>query len=412
MAFFDFAFRPARVAAMATVLATAAPSPPHDSVRARASTRAPAPSAADRVVHDLCGRRVALLGESPTHGFGAAMDFKVQIVQRLVTECGYTALFFESGIYDFLNIDRTLAAGDTVTEPMIAAAIGGLWANRDVAPLIPFLAARLRRGSLTLGGLDDQLGRGTYAQNRMPADLVQYLGADDRSRCLGVLQKHMLWQYTSDVPYGAKDQAAILGCLDAIEAKLVAKSSAGVRALHRAMVANLKRTIRRDYDPAATAAPDRDVQLFNARDRSMYANFVWLRSRLAPGTKVIVWTANNHAAKGLSGVPGQEGRVSLGSYIQRDLKGQAFALGFSAYAGAYARAGQAPRQLDPAPDSSLEARVTSGEDASATYLDAARLRALGHIAARPVATEFSAADWSAVFDGLVVFREERPPRKS
>jgi hypothetical protein len=35
------------------------------------------------------------------------------------------AFFIESGIYDFLNIQRRLKSRQEVTEPMVAAAIGG-----------------------------------------------------------------------------------------------------------------------------------------------------------------------------------------------------------------------------------------------------------------------------------------------
>ena len=370
------------------------------------------PSALDRAVHDLCDERVALLGESPTHGFGKTMAFKAELVRRLVDECHYSALFFESGTYDFLNIERMLKAGQTVTPPMVAAAIGGLWANGDVAPLVPFLAERLRRGALVLGGLDDQLGRGTYAQNQMPADLVQSLGDGDRARCLRILQRHLLWQYTSQAPYGAKDQAAILGCLDEIKAKVVASHGFRDRDYRLAMIDNFRRTMLRDYDPDPRGGIDFDVQVFNQRDESMYGNFVWWRSRLPRGSRIIVWTANNHAAKDLSGVAGQQGRVSLGSYIHRDLKGDAFALGFSAYAGAYARVGQPVRQLEPAADSSLEARAFAISDTSTRYFDAARLRALGKTAARPLGTGFTAASWSDVFDGVVVFHDERPPQRT
>ena len=390
---------------------TASPPATRDGARDRGSSDTPERSAADRVVHDLCDKRVALLGESPTHGFGKTMEFKAEVAQRLVDECRYTALFFESGTYDFLHIQRMLKAGDPVTQAVIAAAIGGLWANADVAPLIPFLAERVRQGAVVLGGLDDQLGRGTYAQNQMPADLVRYLGGDDRARCLGVLQKHMLWQYTSETPYNANAQAAILGCLGQIEAKVSSAARTVDGEDDLAMIRNLKRTITRDYDPDPRPGPDRETQSFNERDKSMYENFRWLASGLPRDAKIIVWTANNHAAKDLSGVPGQAGRISLGSYLHREFKGDAFALGVSAYAGSYARVGQPVRQLEPAADSSLEARAFASGDTSTSYLDAARIRAFGRIAARPVGTTFSAANWSEVFDGLVIVRDERPPRR-
>src|SRR5690348_3605891 len=178
-----------------------------------ATTKASSTSDADRVVHDLCGKSVAMLGESPMHGFGKTLEFKAAFVPRLIQECHYNAFFIGSGIYDFLNIQKRLKSGRDVTEPMIAAAIGGLWATREVQPLIPFLLEKAKAGSVTLGGLDDQLQRGTYAQHEMPSDLVGYLQDDEKTRCFAILQKHTLWQYAEDAPYGPKDKALILGCL-------------------------------------------------------------------------------------------------------------------------------------------------------------------------------------------------------
>jgi erythromycin esterase-like protein len=111
------------------------------------------------VVHVLCGKSVALLGESPVHGFGKTLEFKVGLVRRLIDECHYNAFFIESGIYDFLNIQKRLNSGQEVTEPMISAAIGGLWATHEVQPLILFLLDRAKAGRVILGGLDDQLQR-------------------------------------------------------------------------------------------------------------------------------------------------------------------------------------------------------------------------------------------------------------
>jgi hypothetical protein len=51
-----------------------------------------------------------------------------------------------------------------------------------VQSLIPFLRDKVEAGTLTLGGLDDQIGRGTYAQREMSSDLVQYLEGDERSK--------------------------------------------------------------------------------------------------------------------------------------------------------------------------------------------------------------------------------------
>jgi erythromycin esterase-like protein len=131
--------------------------------------------AADLAVRALCGKHVALLGEPPFHGFGKTLEFKAQLVRRLVDECHYNALFVESGLYDYIHIERELRSGRKVPESMISAAIGGLWANKEVQDLVPFLTEKVNNGALKLGGLDDQIGAGSYASREMSSDLVQSL---------------------------------------------------------------------------------------------------------------------------------------------------------------------------------------------------------------------------------------------
>ncbi len=359
------------------------------------------------VVRETCGKSVALIGESGVHGFGKTLEFKVELVRRLIDECHYNAVFFESGIYDFLNIQELVKSGHEVTDAMIAAAIGGLWANKEVQQLIPFLRERVTSGSVYLGGLDDQLGRGTWAVKEMPFDLAASLPVDQKARCLGILQKHTLWQYTSDAPYGPQDKALILGCLDSINAQLREKGASG-RADGLAMIDSLKRNFDRDFQKVP-AGMDETTWVMNERDRSMYLNFAWLRSRLPPHSKVIVWAATVHVAKELSTVPGDENRIPLGFYIHRDFKRRAFALGFSADSGSYAMVGQPVRPLSLAPVGSLEGRSLAGRDIDTVYLSRGELRKIGPIAARPLGTNFTTARWDQVVDGLVIFRREQAP---
>jgi hypothetical protein len=124
---------------------------------------------------------------------------------------------------------------------------------------------------------------------------------------------------------------------------------------------------------------------------------------------VIVWAATTHLAKDLSGVDGDEGVVPLGSYIRRDFKRRAFALGFSAYSGSYAFAGQPVRQLSVAPGTSLESKAFAARDSDTVYLSLRELRKFGSIAARPLGSSFKTARWNEVLDGLLIFREEQAP---
>lgn len=364
----------------------------------------------DSVIHELCGKSVALLGEPPVHGFGKTLEFKAILVRRLIDECHYNAFFVESGTYDYINIQKKLKSGQDVTDSMISAAIGGLWATKEVQPLVPFLREKVKAGSVTLGGLDDQLASGTYAQLEMPSDLVQYLEGDEKSRCLATLQKHTLWQFTDDAPYSPPDRDRIVGCLDRIESRLSQKgeSKPPWAEEDRAMIDSLKRYFARDLLDEFGKGTHADAG-WNDRDRSMYLNFRWLLSRLPSHSRVIVWAATVHTAKDLSGVSGFDGRVPLGSYIRRDFKERAFSLGFSAYSGSYAFVGQPVRQLSAAPGTSLEWRSFANRDSDTVYLPLEQLRKFGSVGARPLGTDFKTAQWDDVLDGLVVFREERAP---
>ena len=62
----------------------------------------------------------------------------------------------------------------------------------------------------------------------------------------------------------------------------------------------------------------------------------------------------------------------------------------------------------PAPEGSLERRAFAGVGDS-RYYDRRELQELGVIAGRALGTGFKTAMWDELCDGLVVFREERPP---
>ena len=377
----------------------------------RGASKTPEVSDADLVVHDLCGKRIALLGEPGSHGYGKTMQFKAELVRRLVHECHYSAFLIESGIYDFLNIEKKLKSGQEVTEPMIGAAIGGLWAGREVEPLIPFLLENARTRKIVLGGLDDQLDRGTYAVSSMLPDLVEYLPRDEKTQCLAILQKHMFSQYGSKSPKGPKDQAPIVGCLNRIQTAIskTQLNDAPLRDYDNAMVESLKRCFARDFPQDVEPGVSPRMQYSNGRDKSMYLNFRWLISRLPAHSKVIVWAATVHVAKDVRIVPGHDQYVSMGPLIHRDFKSQSFVLGFSAYSGSYALVCRPAQQLSAAPDNSLEGQAFANTDSDTRYINGGQIRMLGPVLARPLGSNFQTARWDQVVDGILLFHQEHPP---
>lgn len=101
---------------------------------------------------------------------------------------------------------------------------------------------------------------------------------------------------------------------------------------------------------------------------------------------------------------------TLGSYLHRALGDRVAAIAFSAYSGGHAMIRRPVTQLPPASPESLESKVFAAGGSDTRYLDHAQLAGLGVIAGRPIELAFWPAAWAEVFDGIVVLRQERPPR--
>jgi hypothetical protein len=70
------------------------------------------------------GKSVALLGESPVHGFGKTLEFKVELVRRLIQ-----GVLHREWNLRFPEHSEKAQLRQEVTEQMISAAIGALWAS-------------------------------------------------------------------------------------------------------------------------------------------------------------------------------------------------------------------------------------------------------------------------------------------
>ncbi|WP_170135551.1 erythromycin esterase family protein [Nannocystis exedens] len=379
------------------MLALAACAPGPGDSQAPASRRGDA-GELDRLVADLCDKQVVLLGEGE-HGDGRTWEIKAELVRALVDACGFDALFIESGVYDFLALDRAHAAG-TATAQDVANAIGAVWSEaRETQAWIAYVHEAAAAGRLEVLGLDDQIhSTAFYAQRELPAALAAHLPPGRKEDCEARIARHVQWTYDEAHPHSQASQAGLQSCLAEIEAAVAKSAPATSEAL--VMTQNLSRWVARDF------VEDRQTSS-NARDRSMFANFEWHRQRLGAQRKAIVWCATVHAAKDLDGVAALRGFSPLGHYIHEQYGARAAAIGFSARSGATQPRGRPGREFSVAPPGSLEGRVLAPEQ-PLRYLDGEELRALGSVDARPLGHEFHRAAWHEVLDGLVVLRRETP----
>jgi erythromycin esterase-like protein len=377
---------------------------PSESRRLEAAGELDALNAATR---DLCGRDVVMLGENGYHGDGRTPAFKAALIQQLVRHCHFNAVFFEANHYDFVELARRLRGGEPTSPDMVSAAIGWKWSHdEEIAPLIPFLFAQARAGRVALGGLDDQVGiRGAlYANDRMPDELAGFLAPAQRDTCRTLLVQRIIHGYPGAAPHSEPDYARLRQCLADIRAAISAGSD-GNRVRRQElvdMVSNIERNIARDFDAVS--------QVIIERDHSMFLNLRWLAARLPSRPRIIIWAANGHVAKETAVNPPYAGGRNLGSYVREAYGNHAFALGFTAASGSFRWDRSTTRPIPPAPPASLEARALAGHDRDAVYLGPAQLAAMGEIVGAAADDhQYVSARWASIYDGVLVFRAERPP---
>jgi len=233
--------------------------------------------------------------------------------------------------------------------------------------------------------------------------LTGLLTDERRRECRDSLRRRM-----DAFPGSEAEQARLRSCL-AESRKMVSESRAldsATRDERLQMLANFERL--------AARYPWHVPSYIRGRDLSMYVNFRWLAGRLPPRSKIIVWAQNSHIVKDAV-VTGDyvAGAGNLGAYVRQAYGPGSFALGFSAASGSYyAGPGEPARRIEPSGRDSLEALALAGGTPEAAYLGPGRLRGIGPVPGslffyRPVT-----ARWSDIVDGLVVFREQRPPARS
>lgn len=380
------------VVAVLAILELAVPSARARSDRWQVPVASEDRAALDAATEVLCGKQVALLGEA-AHGNGHSDTFKSALVERLIERCGYRAVLFESSFYEFVPLWRAKREGRAVTSAMLANAVGGIWKfDREFQPLLAYLARRTNR-DIFVGGIDFQLGGldQDYTNDGMIAELIDGIEPSQAAACKELVKARTYRGLTAD----QKQQAE--ACLAAIgrSARRV-----GEQAKEQAMMLeNLSAIFASGYDKGAG-------QFIAARDRQMFENLQMLRARMPRNTKIIVWTANAHAANGADEESGFAGIRNLGSYVSERFGNRSYALGLTAYTGSQ-RWGREVKPFVNAPVGSLEFQIFNNAAPGSVFLGQTALRKLGPIMAAPFGHKYRQARWWERFGGIVVFREDR-----
>jgi len=350
---------------------------------AQTQERTPA-SIVDGVVEAVCQKQIVMLGEPPSHWEAMAFDAKSQIVDRLIAQCGFTAILFEAPIYDFVGFDRAVKA-QAPTPDQLDDAIGRFWLTRELAPWRRSLFDAASRRRVTIGGLDDQISiTSRYAQSTLPTLIA---AASSKPDCAETVARHLKYTYDAAHPFDDTEKRSLQAC-----ARRASSAATG------------------RFEPAERAMLDSfvryaDRQIPNApldRDASMFRNLVWYIDQLPANARVVVWTATVHAAR----KQGALAEVPLGQRVAERWGDRAAAVGFTAYGGTTSRAARPATAISDAPTESLEAAAT--KTSAWTLLNSAELRAAGTISSRLLG-KFLSENWADFFDAVIVVRREVAP---
>lgn len=346
-------------------------------------------------MRDLCEQHIVLLGEDSGHGAGATLSMKSELVKRLLDECQFQAVAFESPVYDFLDYE-TRVASSAATPAHLSDAIGGLWSTTaQMQPLIQYLHERASNDEVSLVGLDIQLAGATqaYAQRTLPAELAAALphGAQ-RDACAAEIGRLTRWDYGAAHPNNEETVQRLGQCATAIQAAASERGDARTAW----MAHNLQEYLRMQTG---------DV---DARDRAMHANLQWHLARLPTVGKVIVWTGAVHAAR--TPLLDEPDRRRMGVLLAAGRGSEMASIAFTAIAGEQGRQGVVPRSL-PAPEpGALEDAFAPVPGDDFRYVSRQELAQTGTRTGRAIRySRTQTENWSELFDGIVVLGLERPP---
>jgi erythromycin esterase-like protein len=346
-------------------------------------------SIVDGVVNAVCQKQIVLLGELPTHGEAHTFDAKSKIADRLIAQCGFTAILFEAAIYDFIGLERA-AETHTATPEQLDNAIGRFWWTRELTPWRRALFEAATRQRVVVGGLDDQVSiTSHYAEAALPRLIAAASSESTATDCRQTVSRNVGWTYDAKNPFDEREQLRLQQC-----ARNAADGAAANRSLDAA-----DRVMLESF---ARYADRQRLGVSSGRDESMYRNLVWYLERLPANSRVVIWTATVHAAR----QRGSLSEVPLGARVVERWGDRVGTVGFTAYAGYTSRAGRPASPISDAPPESLEATATS--ESAWALLDAEKLRAIGRVSSRLLG-KFVSETWSDYFDAVVVIRQEVAP---
>ncbi|SDQ54235.1 Erythromycin esterase homolog [Pseudoxanthomonas sp. CF385] len=342
----------------------------------------------------LCDKRVVLLGEDSGHGAGRTVALKGRITRALVERCGFSAVYFESPVYEFLHLEEQLAARDA-GPGLLADAVGALWAGTaEFQPTLDWLWQDVVAGRLHVQGLDVQVGgiTQTYSAQALPARLARHAGRS-RTMCERRIARFTRWEFDATHPFDDAFRTQVRACLATIQTRLASDHDT----VSSKATARMTWALMRALDVGSHDG-------FNLREDAMARNVAWHQARV-PAPRIVIWTATRHALKGV--LADKPERIPLGMRLVPGFGPDLASIGFTSASGHHGRPGQGSLALNTPTLGTLEAAPHASR--SSVFLDVAQLHRLGTRESRVVGyARPLTADWSTLLDGIWILPLETP----
>ncbi len=349
----------------------------------------------DQAISKICDKKLVLLGEDANHGSGETIRLKAELVKHLIEKCGFSGVFFESPVYEFIHYAESVKQNNA-SNTQVTQSIGGLWSRANMMHSFSlFLHNKAKSGKIKLAGIDAQFGANQpYSQKQLPKRLSSYLEHSKANTCEDELYRYLNWQYDEKTPFDKNTKNRIISCVSDIRIKIGEISVVNSQSSYDLFMAN-------NFIKFLQFSSG---NYFNLRDEQMAKNVLWQINQLPDNSKVVVWGATVHMAKTLTPIYTQ--KVPMAAHLKQVFKDTMESVGFTALSGKFGRSLDKLKELKPAP---LARWALEGNTYTIRYIDHHNLATLGEIEAQPIQyNEIHRADWSKILDSLIVIRNEKP----
>jgi erythromycin esterase-like protein len=303
----------------------------------------------DRLLEDIGGARIVLLGEA-SHGTHEFYRERALITRRLITEKGFAAVAVEADWPDMYRVNRYVRGGDADGEAVDALGDFGrfptwMWRNADVLDFIGWL--RTHNDAQPVDRRAGFYGLDLYSLRASMEAVLAYLAKVD--------------------PQAARRARARYGCFDQFGAEMQEYGYAAAFGLsptcEREVVTELLELHRRRADYASrdgrVAADDffyaeqnarlvrnaeeyyramfrERAESWNLRDRHMAETVQELLSfleRSKPGARLVLWAHNSHLGDARATEMSEHGELNVGQLVREHFGADAVLVGFTTYTG-------------------------------------------------------------------------------